>query len=357
MQTQLKKKIRRRARAGAAPGTLIHLGERKVDSVRITLIDYSEDALEERELQSINECKAYLDKNSISWINIDGLHDVELFEKVGELFGVHPLILEDCLNTRQRPRLDDQEDYLFVALKMLSVQSSSSLVEREQISLIVGNNFVLSFQEREGDVFTAVRERIRSGKGRIRKAKADYLAYALVDAIVDHYFIVIDEFNEQIDLLDTKVLDEPTPELLQQVYSLKREIVNVRRGVTPLREVLSRLYKGDPNLVSDSTQIYFGDVLDHLLQVVESIDASREILSGLIDIYLSSVSNRTNDIMKVLTIMAAIFIPITFIAGVYGMNFERIPELEWEFGYLYVWAVMISVVGGMLLYFKKREWL
>jgi magnesium transporter len=334
------------------------LGEQRAESVKITVIDYSESDVEEKELQSIGETSQYQQsENRVSWINIDGLHDVELFEKIGKQFGIHSLTLEDCLNTRQRPKMDEHGDYLFVVMKMLYVKSDADQIEKEQVSLILGANYIISFQEREGDVFSIIRERIRNGKGRIRKAKSDYLAYAIIDAVVDNYFVVLDGFNEKIDALDLKVIDEPSPEVLQEIYFLKREIVTIRKSVVPLRDVLSRLAKGDPELIDPSTEVYLGDVFDHLLQVIESIDANREILSGLIDLYLSSVSNRTNEIMKVLTIMAAIFIPITFVAGVYGMNFEVIPELKWKYGYAFVWAVIFSITGGMLIYFKRRKWI
>ncbi len=352
-----KKKALRRKHAGTAPGTLMLVGEQKTEAVDISIIDFTASQIDERKVATIEECFEYRDKQSVTWINIDGLHDLTLFEKLGEHFGVDSLVLEDCLNTRQRPKIDDYGTYVFVVMKMLYMNPERTLTEREQVSLLLGENYIISFQERPGDVFSLVRERLRAGRGRIRSRKADYLAYALIDALVDHYFAVLDEFSDRIEELDTKVIEEPTPAVLQEVYLLKREIVHVRRNIAPLREVLSSLHKGDPKLVSQATEKFFADVYDHVLQVVESIDANREILSGLIDLYLSSASNRTNDIMKVLTIMAAIFIPITFIAGVYGMNFEVIPELKWKYGYFYVWSVMLGLVLAMLLYFKKKKWM
>jgi magnesium transporter len=344
-------------RAGTAPGTLIHLGEKKQDIITISVIDYTKSALEERECDSIEESFPYKDKKSISWINVDGLHDLTVFEKVGAHFGIHRLVLEDCLNTRQRPKMDDHDSYIFVVLKMLYLDPERRSLQQEQVSVLFTEDLVLTFQEQEGDVFSIVRERIRIGKGLIRKAKADYLAYAIVDAVVDNYFLVVDHFNERIEALDAVVVNEPSPEVLQEIYALKREVVTFRKHVAPLREVLRSLSKADPKLVKQETAVYFDDVYDHLLQVLESIDANREVLSGLIDLYISVIGQQTNEVMKVLTLMAAIFIPITFVAGVYGMNFEIIPELQWKYGYVYVWSLMLFIVFGMLIYFKKNRWL
>jgi magnesium transporter len=347
----------RRKKAGLAPGTLIHVGQQRVSKAKISLIEYSGTKFEEKELEGINKSLSESNKETISWINIDGVHDVSIFEDIGQAFGIHPLVLEDCLNTDQRPKLDEYEEYLFVVIKMLYLGSTKPLIEQEQISLIVGRNFVFSFQEKEGDVFSAVRERIRMDRGRIRKAGSDYLAYALIDAVVDHYFIVADELTDRIGALDAQVLSEPSPDVLQKLHHLKREILGIRKNIAPLREVVSRLYKGDIDLVNDSTEIYFGDIFDHILQVIESVDSHREMLSNLIDLYLSYVSNRTNETMKILTIMTAIFIPISFVAGLYGMNFEIMPELKWKYGYVCVLGLMISIVSSMLLFFRKKKWI
>jgi len=350
-------KRKKRKQVGASPGTLVHVGEQKAETANITILDYSEAQFEEKQFTDAKDSFPFKDRPSVSWINLDGLHNVNLIEDLGQHFGIHSLVLEDCLDTTHRPKLDDYDSYLFVVLKMLYLNSDKSRIEDEQISLILGQNFVISLQEKAGDVFTSVRERIRAGKGRIRKAKADYLMYTLIDAVVDNYFVVVDELNEKIDQLDTEVIENPSPETLQNIYHLKRRVVEIRKSVSPLRDVISRLQKGDPELLDESTEIYFGDVFDHILQVIESIDADREILSGLIDLYLSSVSNRTNEVMKVLTIMATIFIPLTFIVGVYGMNFEYMPELKWHYAYPLVWLIMLIIAAFMLFFFRKRRWI
>ena len=352
-----KKLLTRRKRAGSAPGTLIHVGQQKVDAVKLSLITYSEAAIHEHAIHSLTEVKQKRTGSPFCWINIDGLHDIRAIEEIGTEFSIHPLVLEDCLNTRQRPKIDDHEQYLFIVLKMFRFNKETAEVEEEQISYLLGSDYVISLQEREGDVFTPVRERLRTGKGRLRKAGPAYLFYTLLDAVVDNYFYVIDALNERIETLDAEVITNPRPSTLQNIYILKQEVLNLRKNIAPLREVLSKLLKEPHVLIDNATKIYFSDVFDHFLQVLESIDTQRELLSGLIDLYMTSISNRTNEIMKVLTLMAAIFIPITFVAGVYGMNFQRMPELEWEYGYLFAWTIMLSIVAGMLIFFRNKNWL
>ncbi len=343
---------------GLSPGALVHVGKKKIEKVRIRLIDYDEAQLQEKEPKTIEECFPFKDLPTVTWVNIDGLHDIEVMEKLGKHFDLHPLVLEDILNTEQRPKIEDFEDYVFVVLKMLYFDEKEDVIRAEQVSIIFGSNFVLSFQERVGDTFDPLRERIRNAKGRVRKMGTDYLAYALMDAIVDNYFTVLEKLGEKIEGMEEELVTNPTPETLQTMHNLKREMIFLRKSVWPLREVVSRLERGESKLIKDSTGIYLRDVYDHTIQVIDTIETFRDMLSGMLDIYLSSVSNRMNQVMKVLTIIATIFIPLTFVAGIYGMNFEYMPELKWHWFYPKAfWLVMIGVAGVMLVYFRRKRWL
>jgi len=294
----------------------------------------------------------------VTWVNIDGLHDIEIMEKIGKHFGLHPLVLEDILNTEQRPKIEDFDDYIFVVLKMLYYDENEGEIRAEQISIILGSNFVLSFQERVGDIFNPLRDRIRNAKGRVRKMGPDYLAYSLLDAIVDNYFVVLEKLGEQIEGMEEELVTNPTPETLQRIHNLKREMIFLRKSVWPLREVVSRLERGESPLIKEATGIYLRDVYDHTIQVIDTIETYRDMLSGMLDIYLSSISNRMNQVMKVLTIIATIFIPLTFVAGIYGMNFEYMPELKWHWFYPKAfWLVMLGVAALMLVYFRRKRWL
>jgi len=345
-------------KVGLSPGTLVHIGNKKIEKVRIRLIDYDEAQLQEKEPKTIEECFPFKDLPTVTWVNIDGLHDIKVMEKIGKHFGLHPLVLEDILNTDQRPKIEDFDDYIFVVLKMLYFDESQDEIRAEQVSIILGSNFVLSFQERVGDIFNPLRERIRNAKGRVRKMGPDYLAYALMDAIVDNYFTVLEKLGEKIEGMEEELVGNPTPETLQTMHNLKREMIFLRKSVWPLREVVSRLERGESKLIKDSTGIYLRDVYDHTIQVIDTIETYRDMLSGMLDIYLSSISNRMNQVMKVLTIIATIFIPLTFVAGIYGMNFEYMPELKWHWFYPKAfWLVMIGVAGVMLFYFRRKKWL
>jgi magnesium transporter len=293
----------------------------------------------------------------VTWINIDGLHQIEILEKIGECYGLHPLVLEDILNTDQRPKMEDYGDYIYIVLKMLDQGNNSNEIVTEQISLILGPNFVFSFQEKEGDVFDPIRERIRNGKGRIRKMGGDYLAYALLDSIVDNYFIILEKLSEKIEYLEEKLITRPTPETLQTIHHIKREMIFLRKAIWPLREVIGGLERNESSLIEESTKIYLRDIYDHTIQTIDTIETFRDMVSGMLDIYLSSVSNRLNSVMKVLTIIATIFMPLTFLAGIYGMNFKYMPELEWRWGYPAIWLIMIGIGIFMLVYFKKKNWL
>jgi len=348
---------KRSKKAGLPPGTLIHIGEKKTEELKITVIDYEETHFEEREVKRVEECFVFKDKPTVTWMNVDGLHQVEILEKLGECYGLHPLVLEDILNTDQRPKMEDYGEYIYIVLKALDYNDKSNEIETEQISLILGSNFVFSFQEREGDTFDPIRERIRNGKGRIRSMGADYLAYALVDSIVDNYFIILEKLGEKIEFLEDKLVSHPTPETLQTIHHLRREMIFLRKAVWPLREVINSLERGESSLVKESTRLYLRDVYDHTIQTIDTIETYRDMVSGMLDIYLSSVSNRLNSVMKVLTIIATIFMPLTFLAGVYGMNFKYMPELGWRWGYPLIWLIMVGIGVLMLIFFRKKKWL
>jgi magnesium transporter len=347
----------RSKKIGTPPGTLVHIGEKTSEKVKITIIDYDEKNFEERHVDRFEECLLFREKPSVTWINIDGLHDIDLLDRLGECYGLHHLMLEDILNTDQRPKMDDFGSILYIVLKMLMFRDETGDLEVEQVSLILGDNFVISFQERAGDVFDPVRERIRKNKGRIRKMGADYLAYTLLDIIVDNYFTVLDQLGEDIESLEEELGDSPDPKELHMMHSLRRSVIFIRRSILPLRDIISRLEKGESPLIGESIRIYMKDILDHLMHVNDTIDTSRDMLSSMHDIYLTSMSNRMNEVMKVLTIIATIFIPLSFIAGVYGMNFEVMPELNWRWGYFMCLSLMFIVGMVLVIYFKRKNFI
>ncbi|MBN2457078.1 MAG: magnesium/cobalt transporter CorA [Sedimentisphaerales bacterium] len=344
-------------KAGLPPGTLVHIGEKKTEQIRITLIDYNEGNFQERVVETIEECFPFKETPTVTWINIDGLSSVEIIEKIGKNFELHPLILEDILNTGQRPKCEDYEKCLFMVLKMLRYNGESSSIQPEQVSLVLGQNFVISFQEEVGDVFEQIRDRIRNAKGRIRKMSVDYLAYTLIDAIVDNYFLILEKMGEQIESMEEELIAKPSDKTVRRIHALKRELIFLRKSVWPLRELINGMEKTESSLISDSTAPYLRDVYDHTIQVIDTVESFRDMVSGMLDIYLSSISNRMNAVMKVLTIIATIFIPLTFIAGIYGMNFKFMPELEWKWGYFIVLIIMAAVAAVMLIYFKRKKWL
>jgi magnesium transporter len=349
---------KRSKKVGLPPGTLVHIGEGKAAAPRITVIDYDEARFEEREVKAVEECFLFRDKPTVTWVNVDGVHQTEVIEKLGQCFGFHPLVMEDILNTDQRPKMETYGDYLYIVLKMLYGGDPEHRVEGEQVSLILGSNFVISFQEdKEGDVFNPVRERIRNAKGLIRKMGSDYLAYSLIDTIVDHYFLILERLGDQVELLEEELMAHPTDRTILRIQAIRNEIVFVRRVVWPLREVVSSLGRREFSLIKETTEIYLRDVYDHTVQIMDTIETYREVISGMLDLYLSSVSNRLNSVMKVLTIIATIFMPLTFIAGIYGMNFKYMPELEWRWGYPGVWMVIICIGVLMMVYFKKKKWI
>ncbi|MDH3458063.1 MAG: magnesium/cobalt transporter CorA [Gemmatimonadota bacterium] len=354
---------RRSRKTGHPPGTLVHIGDEHTGPVEITVIDYTATTFDERVVASVEECFQYRDTPSVTWINVDGVHDVSIVERLGEYYGLHALALEDVVHTDQRPKVEDFGDRLYTVLRMLSVRredgedESQVTVESEQLSILLGPTFVVTFQEQGGDVFDPIRERLRTSRGRVRKLGADYLAYALIDIVVDNYFTVLEQLGDQAEDLEAELIEEPSRDTLAEIQGMKRAMIQMRRAVWPLRDVLNVLLRGDSQLIKKTTMPFLRDVYDHAVRVVDIVETYREMIGGMLDIYLSNVSNRMNEVMKTLTVMASIFIPLTFVAGVYGMNFDNIPELHWAYGYWYVWAIMLAVGLVMLLYFRRKHWL
>jgi magnesium transporter len=349
---------KRSAKAGLPPGTPVHVGEKKVERSTITVFDYDGENFQEAAVKTVAECLPFTARPTVTWINVEGVHEVEILEELGQRFGLHPLTVEDILNTDQRPKMEDFGDYIYVVLNMIGFDDDRNEIVTEQTSVILGPSVVISLQEgREGDVLEPLRERIRTGKGRIRIMGADYLAYSMVDSIVDNYFTVLEKLGEEIEFLEEELVTDPTPDTLQRLHDLKREMIFLRKSVWPLREVIAGLERGESPLIQESTQIYLRDVYDHTIQVIDAVETLRDMLSGMLDIYLSSISNRMNEVMKVLTIIATIFIPLTLIAGIYGMNFQYMPELGWPWAYPVLWVIMLAIAVLMVVYFRRKRWL
>lgn len=345
-------------KAGLAPGTLVYTGEKSEQPIKISIIDYLGDNFEEKEVKSIEETFLLQKTESNSWINIDGIHHIETIEKIGNKFNIHPLVLEDILHTTQRPKLEDYDNHIFIVLRMFIYNEELHEIKNEQVSLILGKNYLLTFQEDIGDVFDSVRERLRKGGPKIRNGGIDYLAYALMDAVVDSYFHILEKVGEDIEEIEDRLVVNPEKDDLKKVHQLRRDLILLRKSVWPLREVLSQLQRNEAGLINKSTEIYLRDVYDHTIQVIDTIESYRDMVVGMLDVYLSSLSNKMNEVMKVLTIIATVFIPLTFLAGVYGMNFEHFPELHYEWMYPGgFWIFTIVAIGLMLWLFKRKKWM
>lgn len=348
---------------GMMPGTLAYVGDKKHEEVKIDVIDYDASELQEKTVPAVEDCFPFKDSPTITWINVNGIHDTDIVEKLGKHFDIHPLVQEDIVNTGHRPKMDESDNYVCIVLKMLSINNDNGGLDSEQVSIIFGNNYVISFQEKEGDVFNHVRERIRKTVPRVRFMGADYLAYTLIDAVVDHYFLVLENIGERVESLEDTLIDNPTPENMETIHDLKRELILVRKAIWPLREAIGGLERLESELIHDFTQPYLRDLYEHVIQVIDTVETLRDMVSGLFDMYMSSVSNRMNEVMKVLTIIATIFIPLSFLAGVYGMNFDtsassfNLPELGLRFGYIFFWIAVLVVGGGLLVFFKRKRWL
>jgi len=349
--------IRRSEKAGLEPGTLMYVGDKKDVKPRITVLDYDASGYFEKVVDSVEECFPFKETSTVTWINVDGVQDAEVIEKLGAAFGIHALVLEDIMTTTQRPKVDDLGNAVFLVLRMIECDPAGTDMRADQLSLILGPNYVLSFQETPGDCLGPVRERIRGGKGRIRTLGPDYLAYAIVDAVVDNYFFVLEKLGERIDGLEDALVDEPRRGLLHDIHVLKREMIGLRKAVWPLREVVSGLERLETPLIQKSTDLFLRDLYDHSIQVIDTVESFREMLTSMVETYLSSASNRMNEIMKVLTIISTIFIPITFLVGLYGMNFIHMPEIRWRWGYPMVWALIVGSVAAMFALFRRKKWL
>jgi len=342
---------------GQRPGSLVHVGAQREEKSKITVFSYMpQGQLNECEVQA-QEIDAWnTQESSVLWMNMDGIHDINLLRTIGNTFSIHPLTLEDILNTEHRPKMEEYDTYLFMVLKLFTLSEDLDELEIEQVSFALGKNFVISFQEKQGDVFDEVRNRIRAGKGKIRNQGPDYLTYALIDAVVDSYFLVLEHIGDRIETLEEELLVSPNPDMPEEIHSLKRSLILLRKSISPMREVIGGFLHNESGLIRDPTKIYLRDVQDHIIQLIDTIQSHRDILSGLLDLYLSSISQRMNEVMKILTIIATIFIPLTFIAGIYGMNFEYMPELKWRLAYPTLWVLMLGMFGGMVYFFRKKKW-
>lgn len=345
-------------KSGLPPGSLIHVGN-VLDSVTsMTVLDYSKESTEEQRIQSIDDILKYKDSDTVTWVIVEGLTNVPIVRRIGDIFCIHPLVLEDILNTHQRPKFEEYDDYLYIVLKSLIPENKPLTVAYEQISILVLKNFVIVFKEKKDDLLKPIQERIKTSKGRLRSLGSDYLTYAILDTIVDQNFILIDFLDDVIvSIEDSLLASEPPKNTLHTIHMLKKEIITIRKNVSPIRELMAGILRSDSELIDVKTHIYLRDVSDHTIRVIESVESYRDILTGLLDIYMSSVSNKMNEVMKVLTVFASIFIPLTFLAGIYGMNFEYMPELKWKWAYPTLWSVFVIVPVVLLIYFKRKKWL
>lgn len=339
------------------PGTLVYTGMRSLEKPVVTVFDYSPDNVSEQTLDNAEQCRSCKNSGNVAWINVNGLGDVETIGRIGRDFDIHQLVLEDILHTAQRPKFEDLGDYFFIVTKMLGINADTGKITEEQVSFVVRNNLVITFQEYPGDVFEAIRNRIRKGQGQIRDKGADYLAYALLDAIIDNYFVVLEQVGEEAENIENELAANTDEAIMHRIHSMKRRMISLRRSVWPLREVVNGLLRSESPLITERTHIYFKDLYDHTVQVIDIVESLRDLAGGMLDTYLSAISNRMNSVMKVLTIIATIFIPLTFIAGIYGMNFEYMPELRYPWAYPAVLALMVLISLGMLAFFKSKKWI
>lgn len=342
---------------GLDPGSLVYVGDKEKQPVSIKLFDYKADYFVEKNVLTVEDLLAYKQSETISWINIDGVHEVEILEKIGKHFDIHPLTLEDILNTNQRPKLDEYPNYLYIVLRMFYLDEKDKSLRNEQVSLILAKKYVITFLEDAGDVFDPVRERIRKSATRLRDNGTDYLAYALIDSVVDSYFHILEKIGEDVEGLEDNLVIEPNKNDLQTIHLLRRELILLRRAIWPLREVISSMQRNENEFIEEKTRVYLRDVYDHTIQVIDTIESYREMVVGMLDTYLSSTSNKLNEVMKVLTVISTLFIPLTFLAGVYGMNFRHFPELDYYWMYPWgFWVITLLVIAGMAVFFKRKKW-
>ncbi len=347
----------RQKATGEIPGSLIHLGTQRIDKPKLRFFDFTSEKLVERELESIDECLPYLEENTVSWLNIYGLHDAGLIQRLGEIFDIHPLLLEDMLNTGQRPKVAETEKLMIVILKILNYDENTNRLHADQISLILDDNYLITLQEKEGAHFEAIRERIRKGTGRVRRKGADYLAYGLLDTIVDNYLVNIEKLGDMIEKTEARIFAErQSKNLMQVMYKHKTEVNFLRKNIRPVKEIVHHLIENESSFIADENLKYFNDLNDLVMQASETIEIYQLMLNDQMNIYHANMGSKANEIMKVLTIFSAFFIPLTFVAGVYGMNFDNFPELHFKYGYLYFWILMIVITLGLVVYFRKRKW-
>lgn len=344
-------------KAGLAPATAAYIGEPREFKPWFDLMDFSENHFEEKFNLGIENARDLFSDQHIRWINVTGLHDIALIDKFSDELCLHGLVKEDILHTNQRPKLDEYDDYLYVVVKMLSFDDQDNAINSEQLSIVLKGNTIVTFIEDKGDIFDGLRDRIRKGNFKLRRSGADYLLYSLLDTLVDNYFVVLEKIGDKLEDLEVRMLGEAVREDLQELHKSKRDLIYLRKYIWPLREVISSLSKGDSLHLEGNTALYLRDVYDHCIHVIDTLETFREVSSGLMDVYLSSISNKMNAVMKTLTIISTIFIPLTFLVGVYGMNFKFMPELSMKWAYPSVWALMISLAIIMMIWFRKKRWL
>lgn len=351
----------RTRKVGLPPGSPVYTGDLSSSETKINLVFYDKANVENKEISNVRleeECCPYLDrKQGITWINVTGLHDVDTINRIATLLCLHPLVIEDILNTTQRPKAEDYEGYLYIDLRMLFYNESSDKIDSEQVSMVVTNNYVVSFHEREAPIFSVMQQRIQQNTGRIRQFGADYLAYSILDLIIDNYFLIIEKLEEEIERIDQVLTDVPPPVILEKIHSLTKKVGCVRKSVWPLRSLIDELRKEASPYIKKNTQIYLRDVYEHAIYVIDEIESFRDVLTSTMDIYLSSNNYQMNNVMKILTIITTIFMPLSLLASIYGMNFEHMPELKWRYGYLTVILVMIGISLTMIYFFKRKKWL
>ena len=345
-----------------SPGTSVFTGDKKVEEILITIFNYNEQQFEEKKIESIEELKLLKENSKTLWVNLAGLHNVTLIEKVCEIFGIHSLVIEDILNVNHSPKIEEHENFLFLIFKMIDIHKHSKELNIEQISIILGKNYVITFQENVGDVFDVIRDRIRTAKGRIRKAGADYLMYRLLDSIVDNYFITLEYVDDKIEFVEEKLLEDSEDLYLKEIHNLRKDILKLRRAVYPMRDMTYYLQRGENPLIQKSTIMFTRDLYDHIANNIETIESYREIINGVLEVHLSNASRKMNQVIKLLTMISTIFIPLTFIVGIYGMNFNtevsifNMPELNWKYGYLFVMLIMVIISISLIVFFKRKKW-
>ncbi|MGB5538867.1 MAG: magnesium/cobalt transporter CorA [Gammaproteobacteria bacterium] len=345
------------SKSGLPPGTLIHVGEVLATETRVSVVDYTRERCKEHVAHSIEDITQYRNTDSVTWVNVEGLINVELIDAIGQQFDIHPLVLEDILNTHQRPKFEQYDDYLFLVFKVVYSAEDGVSVNYEQASVLILNDYVFTFKEKQDDIFEPIKARLRNQKGRFRSMGADYLAYTILDTVVDLYLSLQDYLDKVIESVEDDLLATPDTTTLANIQRIRRELIFLRRSSAPLRDLLNGILRSDSELISDSTLIYFRDVHDHVMRVTDAFETYRDMMTGLMDIYNSTISNRMNEIMKVLTVFASIFIPLTFLTGIYGMNFDYMPELKWHWAYPVIWVGFILITLLLLVYFKRKKWL